>query len=250
MLIAVMSATAFAENTEKIDIHEEGYEIVLDFENSGNVYTGEEITPEVDVVKKDENGVITDTLTSEDFAAEYSDNLDAGDAVVTVTGCGNYTGTLEADFTINKATLDKAEITLSEDRYVYDGAAKKPAVTVTFNGNEVSADNYSVAYSDNTEAGDAKVLVTASETSKNFEGSKEKLFTINKASLENAVITLPYKYYVYTGEYKKPVPKVKIDGKVIAKDNYTVEYSKNKNVGTATVKVTAKGQNLEGSNTD
>ena len=249
MLIAVMSATAFAENTEKIDIHEEGYEIVLDFENSGNVYTGEVITPEVDVVKKDENGVITDTLTSEDFAAEYSDNLDAGDAVVTVTGCGNYTGNLEADFTINKATLDKAEITLSEERYVYDGAAKKPAVTVTFNGNEVSADNYSVAYSDNTEAGDAKVLVTANETSKNFAGSKEKVFTIHSASLEDATVTLPYKYYIYNGEYRKPAPTVKIAGKVMNKANYSVKYSNNRNVGTATVTITGKNGNLTGTKT-
>lgn len=249
MLIAVMSVTAFAENSEKTDIHEEGYEIILDFEVSGDSYTGKEITPEVEIVKKNETGEIVDTLTSDSYETAYSDNLNAGDATVTVTGCGDYTGVLETTFTIGKASFENVEVTLNKEKYTYDGSAKMPEVTVTYNGEEVSSDEYSVAYSDNTNAGSAKVQVTAKEDNKNFTGTKEKMFTIESASLKNAVITLPYKYYVYTGEYKKPVPKVKIDGKTIKNTNYTVKYSKNKNVGTAVVTVTAKGANLKGSKT-
>ncbi|MDE6590835.1 MAG: hypothetical protein K2K53_10935, partial [Oscillospiraceae bacterium] len=38
-----------------------------------------------------------------DYTVSYSDNVNAGEATVTVTGKGNYTGTVEKKFTINKA---------------------------------------------------------------------------------------------------------------------------------------------------
>lgn len=249
MLITVISVTAFAENAEKTDISSEGYELLLNLEKSGDVYTGKEIKPEVEVIKKDENGIVTETLISDNYQIEYFDNIDAGEAVVKVTGCGDYTGTLEYKFTIKKASLENTEIVLSKDNYTYNGNAKKPTVTVAYEGVTLSEDDYDVMYANNTNAGEAKVIVNAKETSRNYEGEKVCSFTINSASLDDATVTLPYKYYVYTGEYKKPVPKVKIDGKVIKSANYTVKYSKNKNVGTAVVTVTAKGDNLKGSKT-
>ena len=69
VLVMMMSVTVFAEN-DKIENREaasalEGYEVVLDFTNSGNVYTGNPIEPEVSVVKKDENDNIVATLNPE-----------------------------------------------------------------------------------------------------------------------------------------------------------------------------------------
>ena len=67
-------------------------------------YTGEAIEPVVtvsDVVNEKE------LITAGDYTVEYSGNVDAGEATVTVTAAedGNYTGTATAKFTIGKASL-------------------------------------------------------------------------------------------------------------------------------------------------
>ncbi|MCC8105568.1 MAG: leucine-rich repeat protein, partial [Clostridiales bacterium] len=63
-----------------------------------------------------------------DYTVEYSDNTSAGTATVTITGIGNYTGTVKKTFTINAASVSGATITLSATSYTYDGTAKKPTV--------------------------------------------------------------------------------------------------------------------------
>ncbi len=57
-----------------------------------------------------------------------------------------------------------------------------------------------------------------------------------------ASVTLSKKTYTYDGKAKTPAVTVKdANGNVIAATNYTVAYSNNKKVGTATVKVTGTG---------
>lgn len=57
-----------------------------------------------------------------------------------------------------------------------------------------------------------------------------------------ASVTLSKKTYTYDGKAKTPAVTVKdANGNVIASTNYTVTYSNNKKVGTATVKVTGIG---------
>ncbi len=57
-----------------------------------------------------------------------------------------------------------------------------------------------------------------------------------------ATVTLSKKTYTYDGKAKTPAVTVKdANGNVIASTNYTVAYSNNKKVGTATVKVTGTG---------
>lgn len=61
-------------------------------------------------------------------------------------------------------------------------------------------------------------------------------------SVTIASVTLSKTSYTYDGKVKKPSVKVKdSDGNEVSSDNYKVTYSNNKSVGTATVKVTAKG---------
>ena len=81
--------------------------------------------------------------------------------------------------------LKNAVITLSESVYTYDGSEKKPAVTVTYQDTKLTeGTDYTVAYSDNVNAGQAKVTVTAAGE---YVGSKEKTFTIRKADQTLAV---------------------------------------------------------------
>ena len=70
-------------------------------------YNGEEQKPTV-TVKDGEKVLVENT----DFTVAYSNNIDAGTATATVTGIGNYSGTVSKQFTIEMAQLsldEKAE---------------------------------------------------------------------------------------------------------------------------------------------
>ncbi|MBE5741065.1 MAG: hypothetical protein E7351_00825 [Clostridiales bacterium] len=91
-----------------------------------------------------------------------------------------------ATLTINAYTLTSGMITLGTTSYTYDGTAKTPSVTVTFNSNALTLDtDYTVSYSANTNVGTAKVTISGKG---NFTGSVEKSFTISKATLATPVV--------------------------------------------------------------
>lgn len=70
---------------------------ISDLENS-YTYTGEAITPTPSVKLGD------DVLTlNDDYTLSYTNNLNAGEATITITGIGSYKGTLSKTFTILKA---------------------------------------------------------------------------------------------------------------------------------------------------
>ena len=73
-------------------------------------------------------------------------------------------------------------ITLDKTEYVYDGVAKKPAVTVVYAGEPlVEGTDYTVEYRNNTNAGTAKVMVAGKGA---IHNSKELSFTIQKGELK------------------------------------------------------------------
>ena len=61
-------------------------------------YTGSAITPEVEVNDTARNTVLTKNT---DYTISYKNNVNAGTATITITGKGNYTGTVEKTFKIN-----------------------------------------------------------------------------------------------------------------------------------------------------
>lgn len=63
---------------------------------------------------------------------------------------------------------------------------------------------------------------------------------IAKQPLTNAVITLSRDSYTYNGAANEPTVTVKLDGATVPASDLEVTYADNKNVGTATVTVTAK----------
>ena len=116
------------------------------------------------------------TLTSgTDYTVAYSNNTNVGTATVTVTGIGNYTGTKTATFTINAKSA--SSLTISEIAAVtYNGTAQTPAVTVKDGSTTLtSGTDYTVAYSNNINAGTATVTVTGIG---NYTGTKTANFTI------------------------------------------------------------------------
>lgn len=81
-----------------------------------------------------------------------------------------------------KKSLESADITLENSSYTYTGTEIKPKVTKVTVGGETLTEktDYTVSYSDNVNAGTAKVTITGAG---NYTGKKEKTFTIDKADL-------------------------------------------------------------------
>ena len=67
----------------------------VSFAQSDLVYSGAAQTPDV-VVSQGETVLVANT----DYVVSFADNLNAGEATVTITGIGNYVGELEKTFTI------------------------------------------------------------------------------------------------------------------------------------------------------
>ena len=203
-------------------------------------YTGSALTPAITV----KDG--TTTLTNgTDYTVAYSNNTNAGTATVTVTGKGNYTGTKTATFTIN--AKNASGLTIGDiAAQTYTGSAITPTVTVS-DGTTTLTDgtDYTVDFSENVNVGTATVTVTGKG---NFTGTKTATFSIVAKDVSGFTIaSIPEQ--TYTGAAITPTVTVQ-DGTTALTDgtDYTVEFSDNINVGTATVTITGKG-NYSGTKT-
>lgn len=79
--------------------------------------------------------------------------------------------------------LTNPTIILAEDEFVYDGSAKEPAITVKDGDVIVSADEYVVTYSNNTNAGTASVTISDNADGDYQVSDGSKSFTISPKSL-------------------------------------------------------------------
>lgn len=147
---------------------------------------------------------------------------------------------LTVPVTVSPQSISSAIVSLSSASFTYDGTAKKPAVaSVQLGGKTLTAGtDYTVSYSDNTNAGTASVIVTGKN---NYTGTASKTFQIEKANLSAyAVSDIPGQ--TYSGSKLTPAVQVASASKTLVKDrDYTVSYSGNINVGTATVTVAGAG---------
>lgn len=114
-----------------------------------------------------DKGVITKEAT----------RTEAGKKTYTCKYCGyQKTETIPA----TAASISGCDISLSSESYTYTGSAHKPSVTVKLGSKTLSSGtDYTVSYTNNTNAGTAKVTVTGKG---NYSGSASKNFTIQKAA--------------------------------------------------------------------
>ena len=242
--------TASCEDADTIYTAEKEFEVVarkLTEENvtfgENLVYTGNELTQTVTVT------VGGKELTKDtDYTVTGLTGTEPGSYPVTVTGTGNYTGTVTKSFEIAKADISSATISDIDSPVGYTGTAYEPEVTVTFNGTELALDtDYTVAYTNNVNAGEATVTITG--TGAHFKGSVEKHFTITAADLSGCTFA-PIADVTYNTEAHTPEVTVAISGRTLEADkDYTVSYASNVNAGTATVTVTGKGNFTGSANT-
>ena len=139
---------------------------------------------------------------------------------------------------LSRISISKASVTLSTSTYAYDGKTKTPSVTVKVNGKTLKKDtDYTVSYSNNTKVGTATVKITGKG---NYTGSVSKTYSIKNNFKKATVSSISTK--AFTGKNITQSITVKYNGKTLKKGtDYTVSYSSNKNIGTATVKIAGKG---------
>ena len=139
---------------------------------------------------------------------------------------------------LSRISISKASVTLSTSTYAYDGKAKTPFVTVKVGGKTLKKDtDYTVSYSNNTKVGTATVKITGKG---NYTGSVSKTYSIKNNFKKATVSGISTK--AFTGKNITQSITVKYNGKTLKKGtDYTVSYSNNKKVGTATVKIAGKG---------
>lgn len=178
-----------------------------------------------------------------DYTLSYKNNTKIGTATVTVKGKGKLSGTKSVTFKINAKPIKNAVITYNNS-LTYNGSTLSPAVTVKY-GNATLKKNtdYTVAYSNNVNAGTGTITITGKGI---YGGSVKKTFTIKKLGISATAVSGTGNK-VYTGSSIKPVPAVKVGGRTLKNGtDFTVSYKNNTEPGTATLKVTGKG-NYSGS---
>ena len=197
---------------------------------SGAVLTYKSTTPSICTV--DKNGNVT--------------ALKTGTGYVTVTASANGYDSVSKDvkIVISKKSLNNATLVLAETSYVYDGSYKKPAATVTLDGKVLQAGkDYTISYRNNLNVGAATVIATGMG---DYTGYTSKNFTITKRAMAGGTVSVASSVS-FTGSNITPSVTVKAAGRTLTSGtDYTVSYSNNKNVGTASVYVYGKG-NYSGS---
>lgn len=121
----------------------------------------------------------------------------------------------------------------------YTGGRKTPEMVVVSQGRTlVPGTDYTVTYSNNINAGTAKVVVAGKDK---YSGTRTLTFTILRRSLGRSTVSVA-KTAVYTGKLLTPTVKVLYGKTTLVKNrNYTVKYYSNRNFGRAKVVITGKG---------
>ena len=200
---------------------------------SNQEYTGSEILPKVTV--KVNNRTLS---LNKDYTVSGSNNINVGTATLKITGIGNYTGTASTTFNIVSRNLSKVKFSKIED---YDYTAKNIHPTVeAFNGDTklTEGTDYKISFGNNKNVGTGKIQIIGKG---NYKGTKNLTFRITKIDICEAVVSpIPTQYY--TGSAIKPRIIVTHNGRqLIQNEDYKVSFSNNKQVGTATVKITGMG---------
>lgn len=135
-------------------------------------YTGKAIKPTVKIISG-KNTLKNGT----DYKLSYNNNTNAGTGKITITAMGNYTGTVTKTFTIKRAALKKAKVSLNK-YYEYKYKTVKPTPTIKLNGRTlVKGKDYTLTYSGNDKYVTSKAKITITGKG-NYTGNITKSFKI------------------------------------------------------------------------
>lgn len=219
-------------------------------------YDGTEHTPEPAV--SDANA----TITANDYSYSYQNNKVAGvkTAVLTITGKGNYTGSVQVLYSIDERDIGQTDITVTgiADKTFNNSAQKlspelndggiNPAAQLAENVDytvSYSRDGGSTATADFKNAGTITVTITGKG---NYKGTRTLTYKIKPYDLSGAgavtFATIANLTYNATSQTPEPAITVILGGSTVTLvegTDFEYSYSDNLNAGTATVTVTGKG---------
>ena len=191
----------------------------------------------------------TTLVENKDYTLENAGGVNVGTYHATITGIGNYTGTLNSgNYTISALTYnnDNTTITLNTTNYVYDGTPKEPTVQQVKVGTVViPSTDYTVSYTnDHTSAGSKTVTISPKTSAPiNLSGSATTTYTISPKPVSDLTITLSATSFTYNGSEQKPTVTVE-DGSAPLEENtdYTLTWpTASTAVGSYTVKIEGAG---------
>lgn len=228
----------------------------------GGTFTGSAIVPAAKVYLYKE---VKDTTNSTSKIVEvnsslykltYSNNTDAGVATVTAEGQGTATGTVTADYLIEKADFSKVSIT-AENTTVKD-STKYDVKAMLGSYQLKKATDYNLSFSpevtNNTFADGTEYTVTVTPTEKNFIGTaKTAKFKVYNGFTGTVTGLDSNTHYTYDGTVKTPKLVVK-KGENQVTNGYSVTYYNSAGVKVAnpidagTYKVVVEGTETTGNN--
>ncbi len=198
-------------------------------------YTGAQLKTDTGVIISGINSNIDYTLAEgTDYTLKYTSNKNVGTAKVTITGKGNYAGTLTLSFNIVTQDFTDTAVLSVAGTYgtyeaAYTGKAIKPGITVTVNGQKLSKSDYTVEYGDNIEIGEQAYVVVTGK--RNYAGEAKKYFSIiqkadKQTKLTSKMVSLKNTYmYTADGEAVEPELYVICGTRLLEQDvDYTVTY--------------------------
>ena len=193
---------------------------------------------------KSENGLV---LTSDEYTVKYTTpkSTNAGTYKLTVTGKGNFAGSVEKRYKIAKAEI--TSVTLNKTEYTYNGKVQRSSIKSVKAGDLIlTKDDYSAVWfnSKSTDAGSYLITVKGKG---NYTGTQESSYWIRPVKL--SYVAVDKTKYTYNKKAQRPlVTKVKAGDFTLKKTEYSVTYSKKNSisVGRYTLTVQSKSPNYEG----
>ena len=118
-------------------------------------YNGKAQTPAVTI--KDGSTVLKNGTN---YTLSYSKNINAGTAIITITGKGNYKGTATKIFTINPYSIANTTITGIVDKTYTGKSIKQNVLVEDASKTLVNEIDYTIIYQNNIKEGMATILIT------------------------------------------------------------------------------------------
>ena len=230
--------TTFVIKTPYVDLTELSPQVTI--AEDSVVYTGQPFTPAV-TVTVDGQELVEDT----DYTVTYSDNIHAGLGQLTINGIGNYRGTIDTTFVINKALL-----TVKADTLTRTYGEENPTLTYVMTGfvGEDSADSLTQLPVAATEAtaessvGDYDITLGGGEADDYDFDYVPATLTVVPADMTGVQVTFAEETPVYTGEPVTPAFSVQRGNAMLTADaDYDVTFTDNTNAGMATLTIEGRG---------
>ena len=199
-------------------------------------YTGEQIKQEP-VVTVDGKQLVKD----QDYTVSYSNNIELGEASVTITGQGFYKNSVTRTFQITPATITADCVSGVVDLpFTRASIRDKQNPVVVVNGRTLVRDtDYDVHFENAGQVGTATLIIAGKGY---YTGEVRVPFQIIPGSIRDAEVT-GIRDMAYTGEPVTLERRLSLKYKgygIYENTDYTVTYKNNVNPGAATVIITGK----------